>query len=192
MNPHNILDSFKIPPFRAPFKAVQIRSGDTVGRVSKMVEWYWCQHHPVAWWISQLQTKITQTVHHRFFYNYCISLLLISLVLSSLSLSVTSMQAKSTSSFDGPKTSAIFLVHCSFFFFIFNFFCKHLTLSFVLWSDIYLQVNVSQDFCFDRNQKTHIYATDTSILDSKICELVWILYSGLVWILFNKKLKVFS
>ena len=38
MNPHNILDSFKIPLFRASFREDQIRSGAKVGIVSKMVE----------------------------------------------------------------------------------------------------------------------------------------------------------
>ena len=145
MNPHNILDSFKIPPFRAPFRAVQIRSGDKVGRVSKMVEWYWCQHHPVTWCVSQLQTKITQTVHHSFFNNYCIASLLISLVFSSLSLSVTSMQAKSTSSFDGPKKSAIFLAHCSFFFFISNFFLQAFNFEFCS-----LERHISSSKCLTR------------------------------------------
>ena len=87
------------------------------------------------------------------------------------------MQAKSTSSFNGPKKSDIFLVHCSFFFFISNFFfCRHLTLSFLLWSDTFPQVFVLQGFCFDHNQKTRLCQTDTSILDSEICELAWSLY----------------
>ena len=38
MNPYNILDSFRMPPFRAPFREDQIRSGAKAGIVSKMVE----------------------------------------------------------------------------------------------------------------------------------------------------------